>query len=154
MKTCNVASARTLCFTKHPVTSFHDAQYLLHCTSVCSTRQPDLYITCIYIYGAIQHRSQASGISFRSPPHSNGHSGVSAPSVSKITGTQSNPQTTSSSGQEKCLEGTPRWYLQVPWGQRSINSSQRQSCREKATPARGPAKKTHTHKYNQICGRC
>jgi len=151
MKLCNVASARTLCLPKRPVTSFHDTQSLLHCTSVCSTRQPDLYVTCIHIHGAMQHRPQASGITSRSPPYTDGHPGVSALSISKITGTESNPQTTGSSGQEKCLEGTPRRYLQAAWGQRSTNPFQRQPCREKATPARGPAKKAHTYKYNQFC---
>ena len=152
MKLCNVASARTLCLPKRPVTSFHDTQSLLHCTSVCSTRQPDLYVTCIHIHGAMQHRPQASGITSGSPPYTDGHPGVSASSISKITGTQSNPQTTGSSGQEKCLEGTLRWHLQAAWGQRSTNLSQRQPCREKATPARDLVKKAHAHKYNQLCG--
>ena len=150
MKPCNVANAHTLCFDKYPVTSFHDAQSLLHCTSVCSIRHADIYIACIHIHGAIQHRSQASGITSKSPSHPNRHSGVSAPSVSKITSAQSNAQTMSSSYQEKYLEGTPRRYLQAAWGQRSTNRSQRRPCGEKATPARGPVSKAHAHTYHQF----
>jgi len=152
MKLCNVVHAYTLHLQKPPITSFHDTQSLLHCTSVCSTMQPDLYVTCIYIHGAIQHRPQASETTSRSPPSTDGHPGVSAPSISKITGTQSNPQTTGSSGQEKCLEGTPRQYLQAAWGQHSTNLSQCQPGQEKVTLARGPAKKAHVYKYNQFCG--
>jgi len=130
-----------LYFTKYPVTSFYDVQSLLYYISVCSTRHSDIYIACVYIYGAFQHQLQDSGITFQSLPHSDRHSDVSAPSVWKITSAQSNLQTTGSSGQEKCLKGTSRWYLQTVWDQHFANLSQCRSCGEKATPARSPAKK-------------
>jgi len=99
MKPCNVVSTHTLCFAKYPVTSFHDAQSFLHCPYVCSTRHPDIYIACVHLHGAFQHRPQASEITSQSPPHSDRHSGLSAPNIWKITSAQSNPQTAGSSGQ-------------------------------------------------------
>ena len=84
MKPYNMINTHILYFTKYPVTSFYDVQSLLYYTSVCSTRHSDIYIACVYIYGAFQHQLQDSGITFQSLPHSDRHSDVSAPASGKL----------------------------------------------------------------------